>query len=86
MVDGGGSDKTRAGGNLDTYEKRWRVLFESDSTWINICDSRCTILEVNQAGVDIMEADSAEQLIGQRLPDMAWDELGKGVSGSINSA
>ncbi len=62
------------------YEKRWRVLFDSDSTWINVCDSNCTILEVNQAGVDIMEADSAEQLIGKRLPDLVYgDKAGIGA-------
>ncbi len=62
------------------YEKRWRVLFESGSTWINICDSHCTILEVNQAGLDIMEADSPEQLIGKRLPDLVYgDKAGIGA-------
>lgn len=52
------------------FEKRWRVLFESDSAWINVCDSCCTIIEVNQAGVEIMEADGPEQLVGTRLPEL----------------
>ena len=74
------SGKRPPSGDLaDSFEKRWRVLFDSDSTWINICDSRCTILEVNQAGVDIMEADSPAQLIGMRLPEMAWGDRGNAI-------
>lgn len=57
-------------GPENLFEKRWRVLFESDSAWINVCDSRCTIIEVNQAGVEIMEADGPEQLVGARLPEL----------------
>ncbi len=62
------------------YEKRWRVLFESDSTWINVCDSDCTIIEANQAGAEIMEADSPEQLVGKRLPDMVYGRRSDEVS------
>ncbi|HFD87143.1 MAG TPA: PAS domain-containing sensor histidine kinase [Gammaproteobacteria bacterium] len=67
------SDTKGAGADLaQIYERRWRVLFDSGSAWINICDSNCAIIEVNQAGIDIMEADSAADMIGKRLPDFVY--------------
>lgn len=48
-------------------EKKLRLIIESEPAWVNICDKDGVILEVNPAGLKIMEAESADELIGRQL-------------------
>ncbi|MGF1546026.1 MAG: chemotaxis protein CheB [Thiotrichales bacterium] len=54
---------------LEEQQRRLRAIISSEPAWVNLCRSDGTILEVNPAGLGIMEADSERQLIGKRLDD-----------------
>lgn len=62
-------DRILAEERLKGEQKKLRTIIESEPAWVNICDATGTILEVNPAGLTIMEADSDEQLIGSKLDD-----------------
>ncbi|CAA6828684.1 MAG: Chemotaxis protein methyltransferase CheR (EC [uncultured Thiotrichaceae bacterium] len=55
-------------------EKKLRLIIESEPAWVNICDKEGIILEVNPAGLKIMEADTEDQLVGQQLLDFVTEQ------------
>lgn len=54
-------------------ERKLRLIIESEPAWVNICNAEGVILEVNNAGLTIMEVDSEAQLIGHQLIDFVTD-------------
>ncbi len=68
------SERTRIQKQLDEERGKLEAIFEMQPTWVNICRMDGTIAEVNPAALEIMEADSREQLLGKRLIDFALPE------------
>ena len=62
-------DRILAEERLEGEEKKLRTIIESEPAWVNICDAHGKILEVNPAGLEIMEATEDRQLIGKQLDD-----------------
>ncbi len=54
---------------LEEQQRRLRTIISSEPAWVNLCKCDGTILEINPAGLSIMEADSEKQLVGARLED-----------------
>jgi PAS domain S-box-containing protein len=67
-------ERRRAEDLVVEKERKLRMIINSEPAWVNICDSDGVILEVNPAGVEIMEADSAKELIGKKLLDLVMDK------------
>jgi two-component system CheB/CheR fusion protein len=59
---------------LRNQERKLRRIIEAEPAWVNICDCGGRILHVNRAGVDIMEADSPEDMIDKKLVDFALND------------
>jgi PAS domain S-box-containing protein len=58
-------DHHRTEERLRESEEKLRNIISAEPTWVNICDTNGIIQEVNPAGIEIMEADSSEDLIGR---------------------
>ncbi len=54
---------------LSLQKEKLRTIIDSEPAWVNVCDSQGVIVEVNPAGVAIMEADSMDDLVGKELTD-----------------
>ena len=67
-------ERQRAEDLVVEQERKLRMIINSEPAWVNICDSEGTILEVNPAGVEIMEADTEQELIGKNLLDLVMDK------------
>ncbi|HHL19465.1 MAG TPA: PAS domain S-box protein [Thiothrix sp.] len=67
-------ERWRAEDLVVEQERKLRMIINSEPAWVNICDSEGTILEVNPAGVEIMEADTEQELIGKNLLDLVMDK------------
>jgi len=67
-------ERRRAESLVVKQEKKLRMIIDSEPAWVNICDGEGTILEVNPAGVEIMEADSAKDLVGKNLLGLVLDK------------
>ena len=48
-------------------EKHWHALINAEPEWISLIDARGRIIQINPAGLDLLEADAAEQVIGQDI-------------------
>jgi len=57
--------------HLQEERRKFATVFEVQPTWVSICDNQSTILEINPAGIAIMEAPSATALVGRRLAEFA---------------
>jgi two-component system CheB/CheR fusion protein len=55
-------------------ERKLRRIIEAEPAWVNICDCDGRILQVNQAGIAIMEADSAEDMLDKKLVNFAMNQ------------
>ena len=58
-------DHHRTEARLRESEEKLQNIILAEPTWVNICDTNGKILEVNPAGIEIMEADSCADLIGR---------------------
>lgn len=67
-------ERTSIQQQLDTERNKLSTIISKQPTWVNICDPNGIILEVNHAGLRIMEADSEDQLIGKRFIDFVKQE------------
>lgn len=56
---------------LRNQERKLRRIIEAEPAWVNICDCDGRILQVNRAGIEMMEADSADVMLGKKLVDFA---------------
>ena len=67
-------ERTSAEERLVAQEQKLRTIIDSEPAWVNICDADGRILEVNPAGMAMMDANSANQLIGKRLDEFVLDD------------
>ncbi|WP_040839020.1 CheR family methyltransferase [Thiothrix nivea] len=70
---------------LEIERAKLDTIFQSQPNWINICGLDGTILEVNPAGPEIMEACSTQQLVGRSMRDFVFPEYLPVVEECINS-
>lgn len=59
---------------LAASESRLRAIFETEPECVSLLAPDCTILEMNPAGLRMIEADSIEQVAGRSMHDMALPE------------
>lgn len=64
-------ERARIQKQLDEERSKLAAIFAIQPTWVNICKLDGTILDVNPAAVEIMEAASRDDLIGRRLRDFS---------------
>jgi PAS domain S-box-containing protein len=67
-------ERTWAEARLEIERAKLHTIFQSQPNWINICDLDGNIIEVNPAGLHIMEASKPEQLVSKSLKDFAFPE------------
>jgi two-component system CheB/CheR fusion protein len=68
------SERARIQKQLDEERGKLAAIFEMQPTWVNICKMDGTIVDVNPAALEIMEADSRDKLVGKRLVDFVLPE------------
>ncbi len=59
---------------LAASESRLRTIFEAEPECVHLLAADCTILEMNPAGLQMIEADSIEQVIGRSALEMVLPE------------
>jgi two-component system CheB/CheR fusion protein len=59
---------------LRNQERKLRRIIDAEPAWVNICDCDGRILQVNRAGVDMMEAESPETMLNKKLVDFALND------------
>ena len=67
-------DHRRTEARLRESEEKLQNIISAEPTWVNICDTNGKILEVNPAGIEIMEADTSEDLIGRTFIEFVKPE------------
>lgn len=70
---------------LDDERNKLATIITEQPTWVNICDPSGVILEVNHAGLLIMEADDESQLIGKQFVDFVQGDDQEKLRGCLNS-
>jgi len=73
-------DHRRTEARLRESEEKLQNIILAEPTWVNICDTNGKILEVNPAGIEIMEADSCADLIGRTFVEFVNPEYMEMVS------
>ncbi len=68
------SERARIQKQLDEERSKLAAIFAIQPTWVNICKMDGSILDVNPAALDIMEASSRDELVGKRLRDFVIEE------------
>ena len=48
-------------------ERQWHALVNAEPEWISLIDAQGVILQINPAGLSLLEADSPEQVVGQDI-------------------
>ncbi len=69
----------------EMWEQRCKAIFRTEPAWINICTRKGVIKEINPAGLEIMEAEHEEDLIGKRMIDFAPPDAEDPVRGCAAS-
>ncbi|GEM_PF-4849823 len=59
---------------LTESERRLRTIFESEPECVKLLGPNCTLLEMNSAGLRMIEADSLDQVVGRSLLDLILPE------------
>ena len=59
-------ENARLYSNLRQSEQRFRTIFETEPECVKILSADCTILDMNPAGLAMVEADTPSQVIGQQ--------------------
>ena len=59
---------------LGASERRLRTIFENEPECVKLLGAHCTLLEMNPAGLRMIEADSLSQVVGQSILDMILPE------------
>lgn len=70
---------------LDDERKKLSTIINEQPTWVNICDPSGVILEVNHAGLHIMEADDESQLLGKQFADFVQGDDQKKLINCLHS-
>ena len=55
---------------LRESELRLRTIVDTEPECVKMVDAGGTLLQMNRAGLDMVEADTAEQVVGRRLEDL----------------
>lgn len=59
---------------LAESENRLRVIFQTEPECIKLLDANCRVIEMNPAGIDIIEAENVSQVIGQSVLPIVDEE------------
>lgn len=66
-------------------ENRLRTILDTDPECIKLMDAECKLLDINTAGLKMLEADSLEQMYGQSLLPVVADEQKSAVAQLVNN-
>ena len=61
--------------NVKDKEQQYRHLFEKSPIMIYAIDRKGKFLNINQAGVELMGYDSADEIIGNKFQDFFFKDL-----------
>lgn len=61
------TERKRADQRLAENERRLRTMFESEPECVKLLGPNCTLLEMNSAGLRMIEATSLEQVVGKSI-------------------
>jgi two-component system cell cycle sensor histidine kinase/response regulator CckA len=68
------TERNRAQQKLASSENRMRAIIEAEPECVNVLDRQGLVLEMNAAGLAMMEADSVEQVSGAGIENMVVPE------------
>jgi PAS domain S-box-containing protein len=69
------TESVRVQSELSESENRLRTIFETEPECIKLLDSNCKVLDMNPAGLAILEAENRSQVIGQNALDLVDEDF-----------
>jgi PAS domain S-box-containing protein len=68
------TERLRVENELIESENRLRTIFETEPECIKLLDADCRVVQMNPAGLAVIEADDASQVIGQNALELVDEE------------
>ncbi len=60
--------------DIRTSNVRFQRIFETEPAGVTLLDHELKVIDINQAGLDILGADNVDQIRGQTMPTLVIDE------------
>jgi len=80
------TERLKVESELAESETRLRTIFQTEPECIKLLDADCRVIDMNPAGLAIIEADTAAQVVGQsvlQLVDEPYREIFKGLNSDV---